>query len=71
MVDQHPVKYTWTDNDLLHFTGDRIQWPQEWQKHAKITLEIQQSKNGRKNVTVCLKLFGIQQKVLDLQKLLH
>jgi nif11-class peptide radical SAM maturase 3 len=35
---EEPINTPWPENDPLHFTSDRIQWPQGWQKETQPTL---------------------------------
>jgi nif11-class peptide radical SAM maturase 3 len=32
---EEPINAPWPENDPLHFTSDRIQWPQGWQKETQ------------------------------------
>jgi nif11-class peptide radical SAM maturase 3 len=33
---EEPVNAPWTENDPLHFTSDRIQWPEGWEEEANL-----------------------------------
>jgi nif11-class peptide radical SAM maturase 3 len=33
---EEPVNAPWPENDPLHFTGDRIQWPQGWETKSEL-----------------------------------
>uniref|UniRef100_A0A2P0ZG83 Radical SAM/SPASM domain-containing protein n=1 Tax=[Tolypothrix] sp. PCC 7415 TaxID=373957 RepID=A0A2P0ZG83_9CYAN len=33
---EEPINAPWPENDALHFTADRIQWPESWQEELKL-----------------------------------
>ena len=37
---EEPIDTPWPENDPLHFTGDRIQWPESWQNEAEVSYEL-------------------------------
>ncbi|MEJ6486768.1 nif11-class peptide radical SAM maturase 3 [Nostoc punctiforme UO1] len=37
---EEPINAVWPDNDPLHFTGDRIQWPKAWQEEAGLEVSL-------------------------------
>ncbi|MFB2983171.1 nif11-class peptide radical SAM maturase 3 [Microseira sp. BLCC-F43] len=39
---EEPIDTPWPENDPLHFTADRIQWPESWQDEADVSSELTQ-----------------------------
>ncbi|MGL5874039.1 MAG: nif11-class peptide radical SAM maturase 3 [Xenococcaceae cyanobacterium] len=37
---EEPINAPWPENDPLHFTSDRIQWPDSWQEENKPTYSL-------------------------------
>ncbi len=37
---EEPIDTPWPENDPLHFTADRIQWPESWQDEAEVSYSL-------------------------------
>jgi nif11-class peptide radical SAM maturase 3 len=37
---EEPINAVWPDNDPLHFTGERIRWPEAWQEEAGLEVSL-------------------------------
>ncbi|MBN3898734.1 MAG: nif11-class peptide radical SAM maturase 3 [Nostoc sp. NOS(2021)] len=42
---EEPITAPWTENDPLHFTSDRIQWPESWQEEPNLAPSLAGSSN--------------------------
>ena len=37
---EEPINAPWPENDPLHFTSDRIQWPESWKEESNLALSV-------------------------------
>ncbi|ACK68892.1 Radical SAM domain protein [Gloeothece citriformis PCC 7424] len=37
---EEPINTPWPDNDSLHFTADKIQWPEDWAEETNMSLPL-------------------------------
>ncbi|MEH1819600.1 MAG: nif11-class peptide radical SAM maturase 3 [Nostoc sp.] len=37
---EEPINTPWPENDPLHFTSDRIQWPESWEEDPELTASL-------------------------------
>lgn len=44
-IIEEPINAPWPDNDPLHFTSNRIQWPARWQEEANLVSAVAASGN--------------------------
>ncbi|MEH1959343.1 MAG: nif11-class peptide radical SAM maturase 3 [Nostoc sp.] len=42
---EEPITAPWPENDRLHFTSDRIQWPENWQEEPNLASSLAGSSN--------------------------
>ncbi|MEH2378638.1 MAG: nif11-class peptide radical SAM maturase 3 [Nostoc sp.] len=42
---EEPITAPWPENDRLHFTSDRIQWPESWEEEANLASSLVSSSN--------------------------
>ncbi|MEH1929431.1 MAG: nif11-class peptide radical SAM maturase 3 [Nostoc sp.] len=42
---EEPINAPWPENDPLHFTSDRIQWPQGWEAESELVPSLVNSSN--------------------------
>ena len=42
---EEPINTPWPENDPLHFTSDRIQWPEGWEEEANLASSLVGSSN--------------------------
>lgn len=42
---EEPINAPWPENDPLHFTSDRIQWPKGWEEEPNLVLSLVGSSN--------------------------
>ncbi|MCC5666365.1 nif11-class peptide radical SAM maturase 3 [Nostoc sp. CHAB 5784] len=42
---EEPINAPWPENDPLHFTSDRIQWPEGWEEEPNLALSLVSSSN--------------------------
>ncbi|MEH1838995.1 MAG: nif11-class peptide radical SAM maturase 3 [Nostoc sp.] len=42
---EEPINAPWPENDSLHFTSDRIQWPEGWEEEANLASSLVSSSN--------------------------
>ncbi|MEH1855431.1 MAG: nif11-class peptide radical SAM maturase 3 [Nostoc sp.] len=42
---EEPINAPWPENDPLHFTSDRIQWPEGWEEEANLASSLVGSSN--------------------------
>ncbi|MFK0731215.1 MAG: nif11-class peptide radical SAM maturase 3 [Gloeotrichia echinulata GP01] len=42
---EEPINAPWPENDPLHFTADRIQWPQGWEAESELVPSLVNSSN--------------------------
>ncbi|MGF2039818.1 MAG: nif11-class peptide radical SAM maturase 3 [Nostoc sp. CmiVER01] len=42
---EEPINAPWPENDPLHFTSDRIQWPEGWEEEPNLALSLVNSSN--------------------------
>ncbi|MBG1261944.1 nif11-class peptide radical SAM maturase 3 [Nostoc commune] len=42
---EEPINAPWPENDSLHFTSDRIQWPESWEEESELVASLVSSNN--------------------------
>jgi radical SAM protein with 4Fe4S-binding SPASM domain len=42
---EEPINAPWPENDPLHFTSDRIQWPESWEAESELVPSLVNSSN--------------------------
>ena len=42
---EEPINAPWPENDPLHFTSDRIQWPEDWEEEPELVPSLVSSKS--------------------------
>ncbi|MBN3962306.1 nif11-class peptide radical SAM maturase 3 [Nostoc sp. NMS8] len=42
---EEPINAPWPENDPLHFTSDRIQWPEGWEEYPELVSSLVSSNN--------------------------